>query len=75
MDFVSAVANFIALMQISTKLVTLRRSCFSKMKEAKRDIQQFCNKGTTLNNIWINLEDLMKTLNGTKPTILDMSLK
>lgn len=75
MDLVSAAASFIALIQISAKLVALCRNYSSEVKEAKRDIQQFRNEVTTLDLILVNLRELVDTSDGTILPILDTSLK
>ncbi|MCJ1345987.1 hypothetical protein MMC31_004198, partial [Peltigera leucophlebia] len=75
MDPVSAAASVIAVIQISAELVALCRRCFSEVKEAKTDIQQFRNEVTSLDSILIDLRDLVDTPDGTKLPILDASLK
>ena len=75
MDGLSAAASVFAVIEISAKLVALCRVYFCEVKEARKDIQRFCNEVTTLENILINLRDLVDTPDGTKLPILDASLE
>lgn len=75
MDGLSAAASVLAVIEISVKLGALCRDYYLKVKEARKDIQRFCNEVTILEKILIDLQDLVDTPDGSKLLILDTSLK
>lgn len=72
MDCLSGV---IAVVQISESLFNLCRGYYLEVKDARKDIQRFCDEVTTLRDVLISVQHLVEASDGAKLSVSDSSLK
>lgn len=75
MDPVSGAASFIAVVQITGKLLKLSLNYCSEAKETKREIRDFRNEVIALHDILIDLRDRVNSTNGAQLPALDVPMK